>query len=166
MTASMDELRQRRAKLQLRLQRQEYSRQFRALAPRLCAVGLRRFSRLPPVRAQALLAPFAQWPARDERFDWSGIRAHDNARWRSDEGRLEIFRHALRACFPGRARLAFVLHTHESGLVLGRDDAFVHAETVLADLYSTVWVVDARAPAALVELSFVDQEARWLAAGR
>lgn len=159
-------LRKRRELLQLRLRRQDESRQFRPLAMQLYAKGLRRFSRLPPSRARELIAPFAHLPAQDERFHWPDIPGHACARWDTDSERSDCFRAALRACFPASARLALILHTSESGLVVGAQDAIDHADTLLAGLHAEVWVVSKRGPGGLVELSFIDQECCWLSPQR
>jgi hypothetical protein len=154
-------LRRRRDHLQLRLRRQEKSRQSRELAARLHALGVRRLSRLPPARAQALVAPFAHWPGRDERFYWPEIPAHVCRHWEDEAQRDAMFREALCANFPAGARIAVVFHPFESALVLGREDAVAHAGSLLARGYAAWWIVTLRGPSKLVEVCFSDHEVCW-----
>ena len=156
-------LRKRREHLQLRLRREDESRQARELAHRLHALGLRRMSRLPPSRAHALVAPFAHWPGRDERFYWPEIPGHVCRYWSDEAARDDAFREALRANFAPSARLALVFHPAESALVLGREDAIAHADAVLAQGYAAWWIVALRGPSKLVEVCFGDDEVCWIA---
>jgi hypothetical protein len=154
----------RRALLQAKLRRAGESRRFRALARTLHEHGVRRFSRLPPARARALLVPFADWPARDERFWWPGIGAGTCVAWDGAEARDDALRRALQACFAPGERLAFVFHTAESCLVIGCAEAVRVADLLLRDGDETLWVVGLRPAAALVEVSFIDHEVCWVVA--
>lgn len=151
-------LRRRREQLQRRLRRQEAARQVRALGPMLRARGVRRLSTLPPVRSAALVAPFAHWPARDEHFDWPAIDGHACAWWADAAARDVAFGAALRACFAPGVRLAFVFHTVESALVLGREDALAHAGALLDALHGTLWVLPLRGADGIVEVVFGDRQ--------
>jgi hypothetical protein len=156
-------LRRRREILQLKLRRRDEARQARELGRRLYAQGVRRLSRLPPARAQALVAPFVHWPGRDERFYWPEIPGHVCRYWQDDTQRDAAFREALRANFPAGARLALVFHPYESALAVGREDLLAHAATVLADGYAAWWIVALKAPSKLVEVCFSDDEVCWVA---
>ena len=160
--AEVAALRRRREVLQLKFQRQEKSRQCRELARRLHAQGVRRMSRLPPARAQALVKPFADWPGRDERFYWPEIPGSVCRCWQDDAGRDAFFREALLANFAPSARIALVFHPYESALVLGREDAIAHAPTVLAEGYAAWWIVALRGTSPMVEVCFSDDEVCWL----
>jgi hypothetical protein len=156
-------LRRKRELLQLRLRRRELARRFRVLAPKLRAAGVRRLSPLPPARARALIAPFAHWPGRDERFYWAEIPGHHWASWDTGAEPDAVFREALRTCFQEGERLAFVFHTAQTALVLGWEDAIAHAGTLLPELYGSVWIVSARQPELLLEVCPGDRELCWRA---
>lgn len=157
-----ERVRARRAHLLARLQRQRESGRFRALAPALCEHGVRRFRRLPPGASRALLAPFAGWPGRDERFDWPEIAGHARAAWVTAQDGEAIVRRALRACFAPADRLAVIFHPAESSLVIGCDDAARNADVLLRDGHGTLWIVAMRPAATLVEVSLADQDACWI----
>src|SRR6476659_3152109 len=116
-------LRVRREHLQLRIRRKDEARQFRALAPLLRAAGLRRFSRMPSTRILELAPRCLHLPGRDERFYWPEIPGGTCAGWRDANERDAIFARALRATFAPSTRLLLIFHTHQSALVLGREDA-------------------------------------------
>jgi hypothetical protein len=158
----VDRLRRRRELLQLKLRRAERARDYRALAPRLCAAGVRRFSRLPAERVQPLLAPFIAWPAQDERFHWPDIAGHARVYWEDAAVRDASFVDALARCFPPGRKLALVFHPLDSALAIDRDGAMAAPAALLGALYDTLWVVS-RDPSdrALVELSFLDRETCW-----
>lgn len=161
----LDVLRQRRAMLQLRLARQRHAQTARELARSLHGAGLRRLSRLPPARGLALLAPFAHWPAQDERFVWTGIAGARCASWSDSDERDALFRRALAECAPADQRIVLLFHTVESGLVLDSGEASRVATLLLEPLHATVWVLPLRGHPWLIELSFGDSELCWLAPG-
>lgn len=155
--------RRRRTMLQARLRRQEEARVFRAVAPLLATDGRLRISRIPAGRMAALMAQYATWPARDERFYWPGIAGHTCIRWDGEDERDRAFIAGLDACFPSPTRLACIFHTYLSGLAIA-DGALRHAAPVLLDaLYDVLWVVPASGEGPLLEVSLVDHEVCWSA---
>lgn len=164
-TSHADRLRHRRALLQLRHARQRHASTARSLGARLRALGVERLSRIAPVRCQALMAPFSQWPGMDEHFVWDGVVGARCAWWTSPAERTALFRHALSDGMPDPAsRIALIFHTAESGLALTAGDARRHAETVLDALYGTLWVRPLHdGNDALVELVFPDSAVCWRA---
>ena len=158
---SSERLHRKRSVLQARLRRLERDRQVRALAPRLRAAGVRKLSRLPPVRLPVLLAPFKDLPGRDERFHWPDILGGHRTDWQSDETRDEAFRHTLRVCFAPSARLVLVFHTSDYALVMGREDAAEHAQLLLDACVEALWVIALKPDGHLLEVAPGDQEICW-----
>lgn len=161
-----ERLRHRRALLQLRHARQQQAATARDLGARLNALGVGRLSRLPPLRCQQLMAPFAQWPGQDEHFSWDGVAGAHCAWWTTPEERDAAFRRALSEAMPDPAtRIALIFHTAESALVLSAGEANRHARPVLDALFGTLWVRPLRGhDDALVELVFPDSAVCWRAA--
>ena len=153
-------LRARRERLQARLRRQEEARRFREVASLLRAAGVRRLSRVPASELRALAAGRLNLPGRDERFYWPEIPSGTCREWRDAGERDAVFAEALRACFAPPARLVCIFHTHESALVLGREDAIAHAAILLARLGGSLWVIARCGAPGLVEVS--DDEVCWL----
>ena len=160
--ADAQRMRARREHLQLRLRRQQQARQFRALAPALRATGVRRLSRLPPVRVQALSRAKLNLPGRDERLYWPEIPEGRCESWQDADARDAAFAGALRACFPPSGRLVFIFSPFESGLVLGCADAIAHATRLLDACNGTLWIVALTGTPGLVEVSYSDDEVCWL----
>ena len=161
----IERLRARRERLQARVRRQEEARRFRALAPLLRAAGVRRFSRLPSSRVREVAGDRLSLPGRDERFYWPEIPEGRCVAWRNEGERNQAFADALSACFAPSERLLFIVHTYESVLVLGFEDAIAQAGLLLDRAHGgSVWVITRLGAPGLVEVSFSDQEVCWLTA--
>ena len=157
----IERLRARRVRLQSRVKRQEEAREFRALAPLLRAVGVRRFSRLPARRIREVAAGRLSLPGRDERFYWPEIPDGTCVPWREPGERDRIFVEALAACFAPSERLLFIFHTAESALVLGCADAIAHAAMVLDHARGGLWIISRSGAPGLVEVAPSDDEVCW-----
>ena len=160
--ADAQRVRVRREHLQLRLRRQQQARQFRALAQPLRDAGVRRLSRLPPERVQALSRARLNLPGRDERLYWPGIPEGTCRSWQEPRTRDAAFEAALRACFASPARLLVIFSPFESGLVLACADAIAQATRLLDACNGTLWIVALAGTPGLVEVSYSDNEVCWL----
>ena len=160
--ADAQRLRLRREHLQLRLRRGEEARQFREFAALLQAAGVRRFSRLPPVRVRALKARRLNLPGRDERLYWPEIPEGTCLAWKDEHERNAAFARALQACFAPGVRLVLITSSSESALVLGYEDAIAHAGLLLDAANWRLWVICLDGSPGVVEACASDNEVCWL----
>jgi hypothetical protein len=152
----------RRELLQLKIARNTRARIFRALAPKLCSAGIRRFARMPPEECRASLGALASMPGRDERFYWPEIAGAQGGAWTTPQERAALLQRALAACVRGETRLAFVFHPFESGLSIAAQDAARALDLVLPELHDALWIVSRRGAGWLIEVAPSDQEVFWI----
>ena len=152
-----DALIEKRRLLQLRRQRQERSRAFREIAPRLRAAGVR-CSKLVPERLAAILGPVLSAPGQDERLLWEPIPDGHCRLWASAGERDLLLRQALHACTAPQERVAVAFHTAQAGLLISAADLSRHAPLILDDRPDTIWIVAAAGGPWLIELAYWDRE--------
>ena len=160
--SARDRLLQRRRLLQLRHERQELSRQFRELAPRLCADGLR-FSTSMPASSRRHLGRLSTVPARDERVDWVLVPEGECHAWTDAAECAALLARAFHACgVAGNAPVLVVFHTAEAALAIGAADLCAAWPGLHDALYASVWIVPRNGGGWLVEASLMDREVCWL----
>ena len=158
----VERLRARRLRLQARFARQKEAAEFRELAPRLRAAGVRRLSRMPSPRLREVSAQALHLPGRDERFYWPEIPAGHCVGWRDEAERDAAFVRALRACFAPDTRLLCIFTPWRSALVLGCSDAIAHANLLMEHGGWRLWLIPRSGGPGLVEVSHSDDEVCWL----
>jgi hypothetical protein len=148
---------QRRRMLQLRLEREAWCRQFRAVAPALCARGLRISKRLP-AQLSPWLAVTQRLPGRDERIFWPEVTNGVCRPWDDAAECAALLESALRECGGLGGRVLVVFHPAEAALLIDARD-LVDAWPVLhAALYDSTWIVPGDRRPWLVEVSPGDRD--------
>jgi hypothetical protein len=154
---------QRRRMLQLRVEREGWCRQFRTLAPALCAGGLRITKRLP-----AFLSPWLavtrRLPGRDERIFWPEVPNGVWQPWDDAAQCAALLESALRACGGLEGRVLVVFHPAEAALVIGARDLVAAWPTLHAALYDSTWIVPEDRRPWLVEVCPGDRDLGYVTA--
>ena len=151
------QLLQRRRMLQLRLEREDVSRQFRGVAPALRARGLR-FRKLLPAFLSPWLRVLARLPGRDERIFWPEVGDGACATWQDDRDCAAALERALRACEGLDGRVMLVFHPAQAALVSGARDLVGAWEALHEALYEATWLVPMDRRPWLIEISPADYE--------
>lgn len=155
-----DALSRKREHLRQRLRRTDESRTFRALAPELCALGVR-FSKLPPQGCVRALGTLIDGPGQDERLLWTYIAAGQCRSWSTSSERDGILRTALVALSTPADAIAVIWHPAQAGLRIRSDLLQQSVATVFAGLSETIWLVAAKGGEWLIEVSVSDCEICW-----
>lgn len=155
-----DALNLKREHLQQRLRRADESRTFRALAPELCAIGVR-FSKLPPQGCVRALGTLIDGPGQDERLLWAYIAAGQCRSWSTSSERDGILRTALIALSAPADAIAVIWHPAQAGLSIRSDLLQQSLAIVFAGLSETIWLVAANGGKWLIEVSVSDHEICW-----
>ncbi len=165
MTAQLDQQRRRilegrRELLKLKVRRADESRTFRAIAPELCALGVR-FSKLPPVACVRALGTLIDGPGQDERLLWTEIGGGQCQHWSTGDERDRILRAALVALSSPSEAIAVIWHPVQTGLRIQSGALQQVLGTVFAELSETIWLVAANGGKWLIEVSITDREICW-----
>ena len=153
-------LERKRELLKLKLHRGKESRTFRALAPELCALGVR-FSRLPPRACVRALGTLVDGPGQDERLLWAEIARGRCQHWSTGDEKNGILRTALKALSSPSDAVAVIWHPVQAGLRIRSGALQQVIGTVFAELSETIWLVAANGGTWLIEVSTSDREICW-----
>lgn len=148
---------QRRRMLQLRLERQEHTRQFRGIAPALHARGLR-FRKLLAASLSPWLAVTARLPGRDERIDWPLVPDCSCHAWQDASECARQLERALLACAGLEGRVLVVFNPFEAALVIHARDLVAAWPDIHDALYESTWIVPCDRRPWLIEVSPSDRE--------
>ena len=152
-------LENRRHMAQRRLSRQEWSRDFRQLAPALCKAGVR-FAKLVPQVTTRLLGTMTDAPGQDERFSWEQIEGGQRHAYATIAERDAFLARALADCALPASRVAVIFHPASAGVRLAAADIPQHAP-LLFDIAPQLWLIDGQGGQWLIEIDRFDQEVCW-----
>ncbi|HZG07625.1 MAG TPA: hypothetical protein VEZ70_01455 [Allosphingosinicella sp.] len=146
-----EELKRRQALMQLRNRRHEVSRDFRAIAPHLCARGIR-FAKLMPIACKRALGDLASGPGQDEQLDIASLPNGRTGGWETDEERASLLRAALDACCAPDTAVAVVISPFCAGIRMRAADAAEHEAILWAHCWRLLWIVAAQGDRWLIQV--------------
>jgi hypothetical protein len=149
--ARREELKRRQALLQPRNWRHEVSQDFRAIAPHLCARGVR-FAKLMPIACKRALGDLASGPGQDEQLDFAFTPGGRTDRWENDEERASLLRAALHACCAPDTAVAVVISPFCAGIRMRAADAAEHEAILWAHCWRLLWIVAAQGDRWLIQV--------------
>ena len=156
------QLLQRRRMLQLRLERAGWCRQFRQIAPALCARGVRISKRLPASLAP-WLAVAQRLPGQDERVHWPDVPDGVWRPWQDASECARLLESALRDCGGLDGPVLVVFHPAEAALRIAARDLVGAWPVFDAALYDATWIVPEDRRPWLIEISPSDRDLGYIA---